>query len=203
MTVTPTEAKIQKIKSICFYYELEWLQILCISTFQPPPQMFTENQTGQSARNTHCSSLANTKVVPSPATIPLRPTLDSAPTPGSSETPFTQSTPPAAQETPPNGMSCVRGALSHHKFSEEVTDVLMASWRSGTQKQYHTYLNKWMAFCGERKIAYYSPPLNEVLQFLVRLFNQGLSFSALITACSALSAIIITEGGSLSVLIAL
>ena len=125
MTVTPTEAKIQKIKSICFYYELEWLQILRISTFQPPSQMFTENQTGQSARNTHCSSLANTKVVPSPATIPLRPTLDSAPTPGSSETPFTQSTPPAAQETPPNGMSCVRGALSHHKFSEEVTDVLI------------------------------------------------------------------------------
>ena len=152
---------------------------------------------------TEYSSLANTKVVPSPATIPLRPTLDSAPTPGSSETPFTQSTPPAAQETPPNGMSCVRGALSHHKFSEEVTDVLMASWRSGTQKQYHTNLNKWMAFCGERKIAYYSPPLNEVLQFLVRLFNQELSFSSLITACSALSAIIITEGGSLSVLIAL
>ena len=53
----------------CFYYELEWLQILCISTFQPPPQMFTENQTGQSTRNTHCSSLANTDVVPSRPTI--------------------------------------------------------------------------------------------------------------------------------------
>ena len=119
--------------------------------------MSTENQTGQSARNTHCSSLANTDVVPSPATIPLRSTLDSASTPGSSETPLTQTTPPAAQETPPNGMSCVRGALSRYKFSEEVTevtDVLMASWRSGTQKQYQTYLNKWMAFCGERKIAY-------------------------------------------------
>ena len=178
-------------------YELEWLQILCISTFQPPSQMFTENQTGQSARNTHCSSLANTDVVPSPATIPLRPTLDSAPTPGPSETPFTQSTPPAAQETPPNGMSCVRGALSHYKFSEEVTDVLMASCRSDTQKQYHTYLNKWMAFCGERKIAYYSPPLNEALQFLVRLFNRGLSYSALNTARSALSAIIIINNNLL------
>ena len=110
---------------------------------------------------------------------------------------------PLHKKTQPNGMSCVRGAFSRYNFSEEVTDVLMASWRSGTQKQYQTYLNKWMAFCGERKIAYYSPPLNEVLQFLVRLFNQGLSFSALITACSALSAIIITEGGSLSVLIAL
>ncbi|CAH3188608.1 unnamed protein product, partial [Porites lobata] len=162
---------------------------------EPPPQMFTENQTRQSARNTHCSSLANTAVVPSPATIPVRSTLDSASTPGPSETPLTQSTPPTAQETPPNGMSCVRGAFSRYNFSEEVTDVLMASWRSGTQKQYQTYLNKWMAFCGERRIAYYSPPLNEALQFLVRLFNQGLSYSALNTARSALSAIIITEGG--------
>ena len=157
--------------------------------------MFTENQTGQSAQNTHCSSLDNTEAVPSPATIPVRLTLDSASEPGSSETPLTQSTLPAAQETPPNGMSCVRGAFSRYNFSEEVTDVLLASWRSGTQKQYQTYLNKWMAFCGERKIAYYSPPLNEALQFLVRLFNQGLSYSALNIARSALSAIIITEGG--------
>ena len=157
--------------------------------------MFSENQTRQSARNTHCSSLANTAVVPSPATIPVRSTLDSASTPGPSETPLTQSTPPTTQETPPNGMSCVRGAFSRYNLSEEVTDVLMASWRSGTQKQYQTYLNKWMAFCGERKIAYYSPPLNEALHFLVRLFNQGLSYSALNTARSALSAIIITEGG--------
>ena len=151
--------------------------------------MFTENQTGQSARNTHCSSLANTDVVPSPATISVRLTLDSASTPGPSETP------PTAQETPPNGMSCVRGAFSRYNFSEEVTDVPMASWRSGTQKQYQTYLNKWMAFSGERTIAYYSPQLNEALQFLVRLFHQGLSYSALNTARSALSAIIITEGG--------
>ena len=55
---------------------------------------FAENQTGQSARNTHCSSLANTDVVPSPATIPVRSTLDSAFTPGSSETPLIQSTHP-------------------------------------------------------------------------------------------------------------
>ena len=118
-------------------------------------------------------------------------------TTGSSDAPFTRPTPPAAQETPPNGMSCVRGALSRYKFSEEVTVVLMASWRSEKQKQYKTYLNKWMAFSGERKIAYYSPPLNEALQFriLVRLFNQGLSYSALNTARSVLSAIIIKEGG--------
>ena len=28
----------------------------------------------------------------------------------------------------------------------------MASWRSGTTKQYQTYLAKWQAFCNEHKL---------------------------------------------------
>ena len=72
----------------------------------------------------------------------------------------------------------------------------MCSWPLGGQARRNStepiLTNGW-GF--ERKIAYYSLPLNEALQFLVRLFNQGLSYSALNTAHSALSAIIITEGG--------
>ena len=72
----------------------------------------------------------------------------------------------------------------------------MCSWPLGGQARRNStepiLTNGW-GF--ERKIAYYSPLLNEALQFLVRLFNQGLSYSALNTARSALSAIIITEGG--------
>ena len=73
--------------------------------------------------------------------------------------------------------------------------MLMASWRSGTQKQYKPILTNGWPFCGERKIAYYAPTLNGTLPFLVRLFNQGLSYSALNTARSALSAIIIMGSG--------
>lgn len=73
----------------------------------------------------------------------------------------------------------------------------MASWRKGTKKQYATYVKKWMAFCRERKINCYSPPLSDALQFLLGLFNQGLSYSTLNTARSALSTIVTIDGGEL------
>ena len=52
-----------------------------------------------------------------------------------------------------------------------------------------------MAFCRERKINCYSPSLSEALQFLLGLFNQGLSYSTLNTARSALSTIVTIDGG--------
>ena len=52
-----------------------------------------------------------------------------------------------------------------------------------------------MAFCRERQINCYSPPLREALQFLLGLFNQGLSYSTLNTARSALSTIVTIDGG--------
>ena len=70
----------------------------------------------------------------------------------------------------------------------------MASWRKGTQKQYATYIKKWMAFCRERKIDCYAPPLSDTLQFLTDLFNQGLSYSTINTARSALSTIVMIDG---------
>ena len=58
-------------------------------------------------------------------------------------TPFPKRIPPLTQEPPPAGMSCPRGSFGQYKFSEEGTDVIMSSWRTGTKKQYATYINKW------------------------------------------------------------
>ena len=76
---------------------------------------------------------------------------------------------------------------SWRKGINEVTNILMTSWRKGTKKKYATYVKKWTAFCRERQINCYSPPLRDGLQFLLGLFNQGLSYSTLNTARSALS----------------
>lgn len=51
-----------------------------------------------------------------------------------------------------------------------------------------------MAFCRERKIDCYAPPLSDTLQFLTDLFNQGLSYSTINTARSALSTIVMIDG---------
>ena len=71
----------------------------------------------------------------------------------------------------------------------------MASWRVGTRKQYKTYIEKWLAFCHQRGITYSSPKINECLDFLMTLYNQGLSYSTINTARSAILSIITVDSG--------
>lgn len=158
--------------------------------------MPSEDQSRPSTGCSNCSALANLNVVSGTPTTFVRPALDSTPTPRSSAAPLTQRPTSPTQESSSDGMSCVRGSFSRYNFPEEVTDILMAAWRKGTQKQYATYLKKWMAFCRERQINCYSPPLSDTLQFLSGLFNQGLSYSTLNTARSALSTIVMIDGGT-------
>ena len=70
----------------------------------------------------------------------------------------------------------------------------MASWRTGTKKQYKTYVERWLVFCRERKSNHSSPKIGEALQFLMSLYNQGLTYSTICTARSALPLILNIEG---------
>ena len=63
-----------------------------------------------------------------------------------------------------------------------------------TKKQYKTYVERWLVFCHERKINHSSPKIGEALQFLMSLYNQGLTYSTINTARSALSLILNIEG---------
>ena len=58
---------------------------------------------------------------------------------------------------------------------------------AGTQKQYHTYHEKWRAFCSSRNASPLSASLEHGLEFLHDQFASGLSYSALNTARSAVS----------------
>ena len=71
----------------------------------------------------------------------------------------------------------------------------MASWRSGTTKQYQTYLAKWQAFCNEHKLDTFAPGIENAIEFLVSLYNSGLGYSAINTARSALSTVLILQNG--------
>ncbi|VDI37510.1 Hypothetical predicted protein [Mytilus galloprovincialis] len=87
-----------------------------------------------------------------------------------------------------DGMSDIRNRLQNRGISEKTSTIIMASWRSGTQKQYKTYIKKWFIFCLERKEDKFHTSVELVLEFLTYLFECGLSYSALNSARSALSA---------------
>ncbi|CAB4017117.1 Transposon Tf2-6 poly [Paramuricea clavata] len=86
--------------------------------------------------------------------------------------------------------------LERHKISATAKDVIMASWRESTKKQYRTYLTRWEQFCAERNINWSNATVEQGIDFLANLFEQKLSYSAINTARSALSVILTPKDGT-------
>ena len=101
--------------------------------------MPTENSAGQRERHIDRTSVAHTNAVSPSSTVTLQPTLD-LPTTISQTTSahITQQTAHTTPETPLNGMAAIRNSFRQYNTSKEVIEVLMASWRPGTKKQYST-----------------------------------------------------------------
>ncbi|CAH3028501.1 unnamed protein product, partial [Porites evermanni] len=102
------------------------------------------------------------------------------------------STPSLAQTEPPS-LSLIRESLGKYNLSSSAKDVLMASWREGTSKQYHTYLKRWRQYCDDKDIDLFQPGVHNGVEFLVSLYKAGLGYSAVNTARSALSSPLILE----------
>ena len=91
-------------------------------------------------------------------------------------------------------MSLIRRSLLNKGISPESQATILNSWRSGTQKQYRVFLNKWQSYADQRDADPLYPTLNQVLDFLQELYQQGFSYSGINTARSTLSAFIVLEG---------
>lgn len=67
----------------------------------------------------------------------------------------------------------------------------MASWRSGTSKQYQTYLKRWETYCQSKGLGKFEATVENGIDFLATLFSAGLGYSAINTARSALSSVLV------------
>ena len=81
-----------------------------------------------------------------------------------------------------HGLSVIRRSLQGKNVSERATNIIMCSWRHGTQKQYSMYIKKWSNYCHEREINSVQPVLSDILDFLASLVESGLSYSAINSA---------------------
>ena len=81
---------------------------------------------------------------------------------------------------------CLQGQGFPHRTAE----IILQSWRETTKSQYRSYLRCWLHFCYLRKADPLSTSVNLLLSFLTQLFEQGLGYSAINTAKSAVSVFI-------------
>jgi hypothetical protein len=149
--------------------------------------MSTENCRRSSTTGDHyCNTSAYTGLV---ATDPTNDNCSSncaTKTPGPSNiVSLAQKASPSKDENDYAGMFPVWQSIKGKRISEAACKLIMASWRSGTRKQYSTYMQQWM------ETDYLHPTVKVVLEFLTNLYEKGLSYSTVNTARSALSSLVI------------
>jgi hypothetical protein len=87
-------------------------------------------------------------------------------------------------------MPVVRQQLEKTGLPRDTLDIIMASWRKNTGKQYNSYLSQWVVYCQTNNIISDKATIHDGLGFLTTLYKRGLGYSAINTARSALSTLI-------------
>ena len=105
-------------------------------------------------------------------------------------------TSPASRRNGTDGLLHIRRTYETRGISESACNLLMASWRPGTHKQYQVYIQKWSNFCAQRKINHNQPTVEQALEFFTHLYEQGLTYISINTAQSVLSSYIVQEDGA-------
>ena len=140
----------------------------------------------------HCAELANTTLISktneygSKATSDGKTFKDTAPSPK-----FSSRSTPSSQKVGPYDLSCIWENLSKKSLSTHSLDIMLVSWRKRTSKQCHTYIKKWTEFCSNRGIRYQEASLGVDIEFLASMYKSGIGYSAINTARSALSTVMV------------
>ena len=101
---------------------------------------------------------------------------------------------PIAQEDGSLNLPLIRKKLNNKNLSSTAEEIILASWGSGTGKQYHSYLGRWEKFCAQNAIVGEEASVENGIEFLASLYKDGLGYSAINTARSALSSVLTIPG---------
>ena len=102
------------------------------------------------------------------------------------------------QEAFSASMPLIREQLNNTKISTAAQEIMMASWRTGTSKQCHTYLSRWKRFCDQRQINHSDASVENGIDFLALLFQDGLGYSTINSAAQHCQLFFIQQATPLS-----
>ena len=81
----------------------------------------------------------------------------------------------------------MRQSLVKKGLSDSSISMILESWRSSTKNQYLTNIRRWIIFCDRCNLETFTSDVVHILDFLSELYKEGLAYSAINTARSALS----------------
>lgn len=140
--------------------------------------------------NTHCAPVATETLVSRSVTNVGCSTNQAANYGESVETTKNGDISSQSSNVEPNSMAPLNRNFQTEGFSESATNLLNASWRKGTQRDYSNKFEKFCSWCDQQQIDPYNASLSQVADFLVHLFDSGLQYRTISGYRSMLSAIL-------------
>ena len=105
----------------------------------------------------------------------------------------------SSQENETDGLKIVEQSYRARVLSTGATSIILSSWRDGSKKQFSSYVfsfglgsERWVQFCSQRQIDPLRAPVTRVLDLLTELYNTDLGYSAISTARTAISSILLS-----------
>ena len=179
----------------CFLNSLVQPAMLCISPLQSTYEMPKKNSVQQSQGSPHCSGVEVETVVSNSTIDALR-----SPVVASQYFRSIDSSITSRENAPETShiihVAAVRRCLGQFKLSTRVSNIIMSSWRSGTQAQYKSAWSKWSSWCAEKQEDPVSCDISCFLEFLSELFDSGLQYRTISVYRSAISASHLSVEGS-------
>ena len=94
-----------------------------------------------------------------------------------------------------DGLPCVTERFLKEGLSNESTNIIVASWRKSTSIKYQVYINQWLDFCKNHNINYHPASVNNELDFLTFLYQNGKQYPTISSARSILFLFIRSSNG--------
>ncbi|XP_045119164.1 uncharacterized protein LOC123509093 [Portunus trituberculatus] len=94
-----------------------------------------------------------------------------------------------------DGLSTVRERMRERGIFEAGTELIMASWKPGREKQYRLHLKRWTQFCSQWEVDPFTPTVEQIINFLSETFRRGVGYECINTARAALSSLGIVVDG--------
>ena len=138
--------------------------------------------------------MANAVLVPTPASVnEISSSKNQDAQEDSNIASSTRGSSPSLPQTSASWVSCVKSSLINQGVTGEPLNTILESWRSGTRKQYQTYVSAWVKFCSDNSVSPMNPTLQQILEFL-SFQSKTVGYSAVATARSALSTFVKIDG---------
>ena len=87
-----------------------------------------------------------------------------------------------------SGMDGLMVRLQKERVSREASNLIVKSRRSSSNSNYVLSWGKWDGWCAERKIDPFCSSINQILEFLSQLFQNGFQYRTINNYSSAISA---------------